>query len=329
MKYILYLMIYISVCFAQKYVADFIHLDYGAKTLASGNVFFMNKGDLAAVRWFPADYSFNSQPKVFSTFVSKYDGLLKQAHLGYSQPMLGGYNVTVNWNYSGVTDIPSYGKLILQDDKLPENKTPKGYFDNMNHVGSLTFSKLFDEEIDLGWDYFKLPIKIPVALNVNYLHTTLYEYTATAFTMDVSFGFITNLGTLFKIKGMGDFGLYLNAKNIAGSKLAWDTIETSEQTTESFESISKNVVWGVSFFQPANDLNIDFSFGLQFQSLYSDFSYGFSFLYDKFIDVRLGFDNRDVTFGVGALLGNLDIFVSMKPTHDLGKSLNLDFAYGL
>ena len=116
-----------------KYAADFLNLDFGAKTLASGNSFFMNKSDLSAIRWFPADYTFNKERKVYSTYVSKFNGILSQAHIGFSQPIIGGYNITVNWNYSGVTDIPRYNKLILEIDKTPLNEEPTGFFNNSNN----------------------------------------------------------------------------------------------------------------------------------------------------------------------------------------------------
>ena len=319
----------LSLLSAQKYAADFLNLDYGAKTLASGNTFFVNQGDLAAVRWFPADYSYNKERKIYGTFISKYDGLLEQMHVGYSQPLFGGYNITANINYSGVTDIPTYGKLILETDRTPTQKEPSGFFDNQNFIVSTTFSKLYDEQLDLGWDYFKLPIKFPVAVNVNYLHSVLYDLNANAFTIDLSFGASFNLGTLLKTEGLGDFSTFINLVNLAGSKLAWDVVEgESGSTTESFEKISSNTIWGFNFTQPAKDIKIDFGIGMQFQSLYSSFAYGLTFIYDKQVELRFGFDNDDVAFGLGVEFNGIELFASMKPNHDLGKSLNMDIVYG-
>lgn len=329
MKLIISILFISLVVSQEKYAADFLNIDYGAKTLASGNTFFMGNGDLSSVKWFPADYSFNNKRKVYGTFISKFDGLLEQFHIGYSQPLLGGYNITVNLNYSGVTDIPSYGKLVLETDKTPVQEQPSSFFDNQNYILSTTFSKLFDEEIDLGWDYFKLPIKIPIALNVNYLYSSLYELNANAFVLDLSFGFQFNLGTLLKSKGLGDISFYTNIVNFAGSKLSWDTVEGENgATTEHFEKISSNTIWGVTFTQPANDINLDFGIGFQYQSLYSDFGYGIVLTYDKQIEFRFGLDNNDITFGLGLEYNNIDLFASMKPSHDLGKSMNLDVVYG-
>ena len=312
----------------QQYVADFARIDFGAKALASGNVFFVNQGDLSAVRFFPADYSFNKSKRFMGSYISKFDGLLEQAHAGYSHPLFDGYNISLNWNFSGVTNIPKYERLILGDDLTPTQKTPSGFFDNTNHVVSVTFSRLIHTKINLGWDYFKLPVEIPIAINTNYLKTDLYTASANGFTLDLSFGFKFNLGVLMKKKGLGDITFFTNIQNIIGGNLQWSEIVRRNGAKQStVEPISKQTHFGVQFAQSSLKYKMDLLLGFQYETLYSTSHYGFSFIYDKTYELRFGIDEKDAAFGLGVNFFSVSIFASMKPKHDLGKSLNMDLMY--
>ena len=324
MKKIYVILFLINCIVSQKYSADFLRLGVGARTTSSGNAFFVAQGEAFASRWFGADYSFNNKRKVYASVTSQYDGLLKQMNAGFSQPLLGGYNVAINWMYSGVSDIARYGLFVEDIDGRPTQRVPSGYFSNNNHVFSLSLSKLFIEELDVGWDYFKLPINLPTSLNVNYLKTSLDQYSADAFTFDFSIGLKFNLGTLVSNKDIGDFVIFLNAANFLGSRLNWNILESTNDINN--EKIENNFTIGGNYLQPIGQ---DYLFGLAYQnqSFYGDSNWGLLIKYDNSIEGRLGLNDGNFTSGLGLILDKYNFFIAYVPNNDLGKSIMVDLGY--
>jgi hypothetical protein len=338
LKKLIYVYLFVFILISQEYSADFLRLDVGAKTIASGNSFFLNTEDIAAYRWFPADYTYYNKRKVYSSVSSRFSGLVKQVNFGFSQPVIGGYNVTFNWAYSGVSDIGIYGLLDLDTDGRPKQTSPLAFSQNDNHIFSLTLGRMFSEEIDIGWDYFILPIKIPIALNINYLRstysnipkatgsTTLRNVTGNGLTIDLSFAVSFNLGALAGVKDLGEFSYYINMANFVGSSISWDVVETSSDE-RNFEKIANNFITGINFVQPIESIKLNFGFSYQYQRLYGDNSLGFMAEYDKLVELRLGFNNDLFTSGLGVNYYDVGLFIAYSPDHDLGKTLNLDLSY--
>ena len=337
-KKLIYVYILASLMFSQEYSADFLRLDVGAKTIASGNSFFLETGDIAAYRWFPADYTFYNQRKVYSSISSRFSGLVKQVNFGFSQPVIGGYNITFNWAYSSVSDIGIYGLLDLDTDGRPRQSSPTAFSQNDNHIFSLTLGKMFSEEIDIGWDYFILPIKIPIALNINYLRSTysnipkvvgsteLRDVTGNGLTIDLSFAVSFSLGELMGVKELGEFSYYVNMANFVGSSMSWDVIETSSDE-RNFEKIANNFITGINFIQSIEDIKTKLGISYQYQRLYGDNSLGFMAEYNKLVEFRIGLNNDLFTTGIGASYYGIGLFLAYSPDHDLGKTLNMDLSY--
>ncbi len=331
MKLFLICSAFISLIAQQQVTSDFLYLESGARSSASGQAFFVGQGDISAYRYFPADYTFNSKRKVFGTFVSKYDGLVQQFSAGYSQPLFGGLNLTANYNYSGVSDIPRFEELNPDGGTFePDQKSPSGYFGNSNHIFSATFGKIFDEVIDVGWNYFTIPIRIPTAVQVNYLRSTLDEYSANAFTVDVSAGLQFNLGDLIiQRKGIGDLIVYFNAMNVVGSNLAWDQVSSldgSSKTTTS-EEIASNFTFGTNLITEMEELSLKFGVSYQYQDRYAENNFGMMFIYDELVELRFGINEDLFTIGGGVHYFGTSLFLSLKPKHELGKEILVDLSY--
>jgi hypothetical protein len=318
---------------AQDYAGNFMYLDQGAKTTASGNAFFTNQNDLSAFRYYPADYSFGTTQKVYSIYSSRFSGLYDQFHLGYTQPLFGGYNITLNWNYSGVSDIPRYNALKIDDSTgLPEQRSPDGFFNNNNHISSIIFGKVFDNIVDFGWDYFEIPLRFPTSLSVNYASTSIDEYSAYAFTFDLSTGVSFNLGELFiQNSGVGNFSFFMTYMNVAGTDLIWDDVSSFDGSSgtkvQSNEYLPSNTIFGFNVILPQEDIETDFGFAYQRQTLYERDNYGILINYQKFLEFRFGLNDNKFTTGLGVKAYDAEVFLSFQPRHSLGSTFLLDLSY--
>ena len=295
--------------------------------------FFANQGDMSAFRYFPADYSFGTTQKVYSIYSSRYSGLYDQFHLGFSQPLFGGYNITLDWNYSGVSDIPRYNALKIDESTgLPEQRSPDGFFSNNNHVTSMTIGRVFDNIVDFGWDYFVIPLRFPAALTINHASTSIDKYSAYAFTFDLSAGVSFNLGELFvQNEGVGNFSFFMTFKNFAGTDLIWDKVSSFDQSSgtsvESSEFLPSNSIFGINVVFPQEDIGIDLGVAYQKQTLYSRDNYGLMLTYQDFLEFRFGTNDKQFTTGFGVKAYDAEIFLSFQPKHSLGSTFLLDMSY--
>lgn len=316
--------------FGQSHSADFIFLETGAQTAASGHVFFAGQGDLSAHRYFPADYTLNIKRKAYTSYINTFDGLVDQFSMGYTQPLFGGLNISTNYSYSGVSDIPKFNELVVDDaTNEPIQKAPSGFFSNSNHVFSVAFGKVFDNVIDVGWDYFTIPIRLPTSLQVNYQNSNLDTYSANAFTVDVSLGLQFNAGQLLvQQEAIGDLTVFTSFMNIVGSNLVWDDVTSLDQTqrTSSSEEIPRNLVVGVNLLSSMEELDLNFGIGYQYQGRYGTSNFGFMLEYQDIAELRFGLGEK-FSIGAGTTYEGIGLFFSMRPHDALGKNIFIDLSY--
>lgn len=319
---------------AQSTVAEFMNVPHGARTIASGGTFLLGQGDNAAFIHMPADYTLNTKPKIILTAENRFGGLVNQYHLGFSQPILGGYNVTVNYRYNGVTDIPRFDQLVLNDaDGLPTQQSPSGFFGNYNHMGSVFFGKVYDYVVDVGWDYFTFPIRFPVGLNANVLVSQIDSYSAFGSSVDLSAGMMFNLGqVLQQEESIGDLQMYMTFSNMIESSLSWDEVRSpydAETSATSDETIPTVTRFGMNILSDLDELDSELAFMTSYESAFELFRFGMMYRYDKLVEFRLGVQDGIVSLGAGVTIDQYDVFLSYSPSEDLGQTITIDLSYDL
>ena len=88
------------------------------------------------------------------------------------------------------------------------------FFNDAEDAFIFTFAKMNHFDLDLGWQYFVLPMRIPLGLNLKYIRQSLGDATASGMGIDLGAQIGFGLDRLLDLEALGDFAAGLNLQNV-------------------------------------------------------------------------------------------------------------------
>jgi hypothetical protein len=326
-----------------KYAGSFLELGIGSRAMAMGGTFVSVANDGSAFFWNPAGVATLLQQELSGMYASLFRSLSHHHHLGYSRPLYGGAAVSLNWIRLSVTDIPLYeadsqiSKLgysnrvndastsaetwqELKNLNMVFTDDPQGYSNFINDAFFLTLSKLYKIDVNFGWQYFVLPIEIPLGINLKWIRQSLFDRSASG--LGVDFGGMLKFGIddLFDDNRLGKFSFGYALKDVWETKLTWDT--ESRQS----DRIKRSWAVGLSYFQPIPRINGQLLVAYSMENRYGQIShYGMEYIYHEKLALRFGLSEQQLTAGIGIKVLYFNFDYAFRG-HELGGSHRLSVA---
>lgn len=324
-----------------RYGGDFLKIPPGVRAAGMGSAFTAIANDASGFFYNPAGSSLVPGSIVSSQIGNQFGTITDPASVytfvGYHKHLgsLGAFSF--NWIRLGVDDIHFLEDLGLTQSERRGNAEKYAanapVFGNAQDAFILNFSKEIGTVIDFGWNYFKVPYRIPIGINLKYIRQSFSSsdpavekkvgQSASGIGIDAGFMIITNLNDYVARNYFGTFSFGLVSKDISNTILRWDDqIETS---------VPRSWAWSVAYLQPLDWIKSSVQIALQEETDYETYkSYGVEYTYDQLLQVRAGYRREEPTMGVGLFLfKSLSIQYSFQKhelgnPHQVGLSFNLD-----
>jgi len=312
------------------YSGAFLEIPVGVRASGMGTAYTSIASDGSAFFWNPAGSSLTKGIIITSQYSSQFgsisDPLGSYFFTGYSQNFenLGAFSF--NWIRLSIDDISKLEKLTSESNPAFLAKSGS-FFNNSQDAFYMNFSKQFNPIFNFGWQFFKIPFKIPVGVNLKYIRNSFggdINQTGSGFGVDAGVMLITDINDYFSLKNWGVVSFGYNLRDITNTIITWS------KDNKQF-SIPRSHSWGLSYSQPLKSLNFEILVSYQSVSRYSDEDdFGVEMCYDKKYSFRIGSYNSLLTLGAGLILYegiNIDYSFQIHELgnpHRIGLSVNLD-----
>ncbi|MFH1012023.1 MAG: hypothetical protein V1784_12420, partial [bacterium] len=194
----------VSAVFPARYVGEFLEIGAGARAVGMGGAYTAVANDPSAFYWNPSGLGYVEGLKLSGMYADLWQGLANYSVAGVAAAVPGAV-VGVHWIRLGVENIPRYPDydnryLFPYGDSLggvpfpyrdPREYIvalqgqPTGYFSDTESAIFLSFAKLNEFTLDLGWSYFTLPVQLPIGANLKIIQRSLETASATGVGADV------------------------------------------------------------------------------------------------------------------------------------------------
>lgn len=322
-----------STVFAQdetRYAGSFLELGIGARGMALGGAYVSVADDGSAFYWNPAGASILVRAEVSGMYASLYKSLGKHYHVGFTRPLYGAGSISINWVRLGVTDIPNYQSDLLDStsystrvdestrggdwEQYALTAPALGFADSYDDALFITLAKQNKIDVDFGWQYFVIPVTIPVGINIKLLRQSLFNNQGSGIGFD--FGTMLRFGIddLLDDSRLGKFSVGFALKDAWNTKMTWNT------ESRHVDRIQRSWHLGSSYLQPFPKISGQLLLTYALRKKYESFhSFGMEYLYYNRLAVRFGLDDSRFTAGVGIKLSLFQIDYAFR-SHDLGGS---------
>jgi hypothetical protein len=330
---ILLLITYISVLGAKetRYAGSFLELGVGARALALGNSYTGLGSDAVSFYWNPAGLAFLPNVQAATMYASLFGALEKQNFVSVAVPVFGGAAISLSWIRVGVDDIPRY--LYLEDDKinafqriygyeLPLTAAAAGSFNSVEDAYFISFAKHIPRKMDLGWEYFEIPVDFGLGMNLKIIRQSLDNKSASGVGVDLGMMMRVSLVEVFDDPAYGDLGVGLNIQDLTATSVSWNT------DTKHTDKIPRNFRYGLSYAQPLAFIASQITATADFNTHYNGSSHlGLEYIYQSMFAVRLGMNDGLFTTGAGLSVWKFQLDYAYQ-SHYLGNSHRVSLLLG-
>lgn len=318
--------------------ASFLELGIGARGMAMGGAFIAVANDGSAFYWNPAGASLLQRAELSGMYASLFKSLETHFHIGFTRPLYGAGAVSINWIRLTVPDIPFYDPGNLLDDYTYEERIANsavhgGSWEELFNLGEgvlvdepldhsnfendafiVTLAKLNKIDVDFGWQYFVLPITIPVGVNIKFIRQSLFQKKSSGVGFDAGTMLNFGLDDLMDDSRLGKVSFGFAMKDLFNTKITWDT------DSRHADRIKRSWYAGTSYMQPlpalSSQLLVAYSLQRRFENTHH---VGTEYIYHNRLAVRFGLDDGKFAAGVGLRISLLGIDYAYKG-HELGGS---------
>lgn len=318
--------------------ASFLELGIGARGMAMGGAFIAVANDGSAFYWNPAGASLLQRAELSGMYASLFKSLETHFHIGFTRPLYGAGAISINWIRLTVPDIPFYAPGNLLDDYTYEQRIfnstthggsweelfrngigvlvdePLDYSNFENDAFIVTLAKLNKIDVDFGWQYFVLPITIPVGVNIKFIRQSLFQKKSSGVGFDAGTMLNFGLDDLMDDSRLGKVSFGFAMKDLFNTKITWDT------DSRHADRIKRSWYAGTSYMQPLPTLNSQLLVAYSLQRRFENTHHvGTEYIYHNRLAVRFGMDDGKFAAGVGLRISLLGVDYAYKG-HELGGS---------
>jgi hypothetical protein len=329
-------MLLLSFCaFAQegeetKYGGAFLDLGIGPRALALGSAYVAQADDGSGFYWNPAGTAFLSRPQVSAMYADLFNSLENHSYASLSLPIFGNTVITASWIRLAVENIARYEDTNLDFSREQRYNNPEGIgltadasgsFNFTNNAYYITFAKLSRWNVELGWQYFDLPIDFGYGLNFKMIDMNLYNRSGSGIGLDAGVRLNMGLDNLFADDNFGYFSMGLGVYDLFNTSITWDT--DSKQK----DHIERMWRFGFAFMQPMNFMNSQLFFLYDLDTKYDGgWHLGSEILYQSLFALRFGSNSGQFTAGAGIAYWKIKLDYAYQH-HDLGNSHRVSVAF--
>jgi hypothetical protein len=315
-----------------KYGGAFLELGIGPRALGMGSAFVALADDGSGFYWNPAGPASLSGLNISTMYANMFNNLENHGYASVSLPIFGGAVISASWIRLAVEDIPRYWdeNLLLDRDQRYDDPIDSGLrapasgsFTFANNAYFITFSRLSRVEMDLGWQYFQLPVDISYGVNFKLIDIGLDSKKGSGLGIDLGIKFLTGLDDLFADDGFGDLSMAVALQDVFNTPITWDT--NSKQKDE----IARAWRFGFAYDQPMRFMDSRLVLAYDIYTRYDwTWHLGSELVYSELVALRFGFLSGDFTAGAGLSYWKLSIDYAYQ-SHDLGNSHRVGISFHL
>jgi hypothetical protein len=303
---------------AGQYAGEFLRIAVGARALGLGGAYCSLTREGWAPYWNPAGCAYQERVELTVMHATLFN-LAQHEYISLALPLPNQATLGFSWIRLSVDDIPKFpepGRTSEGELRIDMGNwviSPENFFSDAEDAFIFTFAKMNNLELDLGWQYFVLPMKIPLGLNLKYIRQSL-EDTSSASGMGIDLGVQVQLGLddLLDYEPLGDFSAGLNLQNVGKTALNWNTVSKHR------DYVPSNVKFGFSYVHPLTSLNMLAVLAYDRDTAQGGQNHlGLEIGYDNLLALRLGTEGKELTLGGGLEIWRVTLdyaFVS----YDLG-----------
>ncbi|RMF57171.1 MAG: hypothetical protein D6748_11770, partial [Calditrichaeota bacterium] len=293
-----------------RYAGAFLELGIGARGMAMGSAYVSVADDGSAFFWNPAGAATLVRAEASGMYASLFKSLVTHFHVGFTRPLYGAGAISFNWVRLSISDIPRYDSPLLDDPtstydtrvseagddplgawtQFALTNAPLGYSESHDDALFITLAKLNKLNIDFGWQYFVIPVSIPIGFNLKLIRQSVFGNTGSGIGFD--FGAMLKFGVddLLDDSRLGKLSIGLAIKDIWNTKITWDT------QSRHADQIKRSWQIGGSYLQPlpkiSGQLLIAYSLNKKFESPHN---LGVEYLYYNRLALRFGMTGSKFT----------------------------------
>ena len=286
---------------AAKYAGEFLEIGLGGRACSMGGAFCALADDGSGFFWNPAGYSRNARMQFSGMFSPVYGGfgssLANYHHIGFSIPFTGAV-VGLNWIRFSVPDIPQFPNLdnlsydMRRDSIQSMAGSPLDYFSDTEDAIFFTFAKMNRINLDLVWNYFIIPLEVPLGINFKMIRQSLSNYSAIGLGLDIGMQLRFDLDHVLASKGVGDLCFAFNYQDFTKTGIDWGA--------KNSDAIPSNLKTAIGYFHHWVKFDCDINCEVDFDNRWeNETRYGLEFIYRKAASLRIGHEWRGWTFGAG------------------------------
>ena len=337
MKILVLLLLFVISLHGAKYAGEFLKINPDVRSESLGGAGSAATSSFVAFRINPANILSETSPKIYSQYSTLYgsiDNSLAYYHYaGFNYPIksLGGA-ISVSWIRLGVDDIPYFPnysdverwKMIEANGGEPGNGSGDKYFTDREDAFFLTLAKSFKFDLDLGWEFFKLPIVMNSGLNVKYINIALADREADGLGFDGGLSFLIDLNTVSSMRNLNPLKVGFAVRDFNNTGISWS--DTAQ------DAIPISLVGGFEYTFPLRSLKTDltvlYDYNYEAETEVSSKNFGSEIVYNKLASLRFGSNDGEFIFGGGLSYLGFDLDYSYSDS-DLGSINKIAFSYSL
>ena len=324
-----------------RYAGAFLDLGIGARGMALGGAYVAVANDGSAFYWNPAGAATLVRAEVSGMYASLFKSLVTHFHVGFTRPLYGAGAISVDWVRLSVQDIPRFDSPLLDDptstydtriaeagespigpwNSFALTNAPLGFSNSNDDALFITLAKLNKLDVDFGWQYFVIPITIPVGLNIKLIRQSIFGNASSGIGFDFGTMLKFGLDDLLDDSRLGKISLGFAVKDIWNTKLTWDT------DSRHSDQIPRSWHVGASYLQPlpkiSGQLLLAYSLEKKYETLHN---VGLEYMYYNRLALRFGMTDGKFTAGVGLKVSLFRIDYAFR-SHELGGSHRINTSF--
>ena len=333
---ILVIVFSISAAIAQdtRYSAEFLELGVSARALGMGSANVSLSNDVTGPSWNPAGIAF--VPKFQAAFLhaNLFNSLQTQSYAGAAIPLFGGTTISLSWNRLSIDDIDLHEYNPWDDDahtalqRIDDPSIgliyePDGTFGSYDDAFYFSIAKHVPINLDLGWQYWEMPIDMAFGLNIKMINMSLHDKSGSGVGVDLGYILKLGLDKIFVSPYFGDLAIGISVQDLLNTRITWDTDKKHR------DNIHRNFKSGFSYRQPLPVFKSDLTVAYDIDTRYDGLEhFGLEYLFNNLLAVRIGSNSGYMTTGAGIYFWKFKFDYAYQ-SHDLGNSHRISILFGL
>ena len=325
---------------SRPYANAFLEIPLGARAAGIGNAYVAVASDGTAFFWNPAGITLMHKRELSFMYANQFDGLGQYNFIGYTHQLTSQYAFSLSWIRYSVGNIPETAAL---DGSYNDHGNPNfdfsqyfhGRFSYADNALFFSFAKMNQLKLNLGWLYSEFPLQIPIGINFKVIQggtngisgengVITKDVTKSGIGVDIGTMIMFGVSDLFESPSFGDFAMGIHIQDVTVTGVRYNAVSSS---TRARDIVNPNLKFGMSYLHPVDPLHSNILFSYESNTRYGgDKHFGLEWEYKKTAALRLGKDDKLITYGAGIAIWQIRLDYALS-NHALGNVHRISAAF--